>query len=272
MLSLFTEPFFLTALGVGVLTAAMCAFVGNFVLMKGMSFIAIALSEIAAVGVALGFVLELQPDLAALVASFAGVVYFWRQGTRSRRFADGRIGLIYATSAALVLIIIAKSPGLEAHGIDLVSGNLLYATIPDLVLIAGVAGVVGVLHVVFRKEFLFVSFDAETAGTLGVRAGGMDLLLMLSLGAVIAFAMKLTGMLFVFASLIIPGLAGLCFFQRVHQVFLFSVVLAVVCVVAGMMVSFQADLPTSPTIICAYALGYAAVQAWSAVSKRFRVA
>lgn len=262
MITVFTEPFLLIALGVGLLTAVMCAYVGNFVLMKGMTFIAIALSEIAALGVALGFVFHLLPDAAALAAELAGVIYFWRHSRAGKGQTDGVIGFIYATAAAVVLLIISKNPRLEAHGIDLISGNLLYSTLPDLVVIALVALVIAVLHLLFRREFLFVSFDRETARTLGLKSGGFDLLLMLTFGVVIAFSMKLTGMLFVFASLIVPGLAALSVARRVHRVFLASVVFAAAAVVIGLTASFHFDLPSSPTIICVYALCFLGARAW----------
>ena len=264
------DPLLYTALGVGLLSAGLCAYVGNFVLMKDMTFIAMALAEMAALGVAIGFVLHVAPDLAALGSAVLGAAYFWRRGGSGIRTADGMIGLLYVTCAALVLIVVSLNPRLEAHGIDLVSGNLLYSTREDLVLVALTTLAVAAIHAAFRRSFLFVSFDAETAQTLGHRARYLDLLLMLTIGVTVACCMKLTGMLFVFASLIVPGLTALILVGRVRQVFFLSVCIALLAVTLGTVVSFHANLPTSPAIICCYALAYVCATGCRALGARAR--
>lgn len=270
MLNWLSEPFLATALGVGLLSAGLCAYVGNFVLMKDMTFIAMALSEMAAVGVALGLLADWNPNLTGLAATLAGVLFFWHRARSGRGTTEGLIALIYVASAALVLILISQNPRLEAHGIDLLSGNLLYSTTTDLVVLGAVAAGIGVLHVMFRREFLFVGMDPETAATLGVKASRFDLLLLLTIGAAIAVSLKLTGILFVFGSLIIPGLTALLWAGRVTAVFAGSVLVAAVCVVLGMGVSYGWDLPSSPAILCTYALAYAAAATASWLRRRVR--
>ena len=262
------DPLLLTALGVGLLSAGLCAYIGNFVLMKNMTFIAMALSQIAALGVVLGFLLHVMPDLAALAASVAAALLFWYRERWCQGRAEGTIGFIYVTCAALVLIVVSLNPRLEAQGIDLVSGNLLYSTGEDLGMVAITVLAVGLIHAGFRRQFLFVSFDAETAQVLGQRARSLDLLLMLTIAITVAFCMKLTGMLFVFASLVVPGLTALTLAGRVRWVFTLSVAVALAGVLVGTIASFHLDLPTSPTIICCYAVVYLGTAAWRSVARR----
>lgn len=263
------DPLLLTALGVGLLSAGLCAYIGNFILMKNMTFIAMALSQIAALGVALGFLFNILPDLAALAAAVAAALFFWHRGGGAQGEGEGMIGFIYVTCAALVLIVVSLNPRLESHGIDLVSGNLLYSTGDDLVLVAITVLTVGVIHAAFRRQFLFISFDAETAQVIGHRTRSLDLLLMLTIAVTVAFCMKLTGMLFVFASLVVPGLTALALAGRVRWVFILSVTIAVTGVLVGTVASFHLDLPTSPAIICCYAVAYLAAAAWRTAWRRF---
>ena len=261
-MTVFSEPFLLIALAVGLLTGGLCAYLGNFLLLKNMTFISIALAEIAALGVAIGLALHLQPGPIALLLTFAAIIWFWQQGRKGRRATEGQIGVLYAASAALATIVIALNPMLETHGVDLLKGNLLYTTGGDLVVVAVVAGIVALPHILFRRQFLFVSFDQETARAEGLRSHLWDLVLMLSIGFFIALCMRFVGVLFVFASLIIPGMAGLALFGRVHLVFYASVIVALCSVLIGFVASFRFDLPTSPAIICTYALFYGACLLW----------
>jgi ABC-type Mn2+/Zn2+ transport system permease subunit len=262
---MFSEPFMLIALGVGLLTGALCAYLGNFLLLKNMTFISIALSEIAALGVAVGLTLHFLPSVSALLLTFVAVIWFWQQGRKGRRANEGQIGVLYAASAALATIVIARNPMLESHGVDLINGNLLYCTDVDLLVMALVSCIVALPHVLFRRQFLFVSSDQETAKAQGLRSDLWDLLLMLSIGLCISLCMRFAGVLFVFASLIIPGMAGLVLSRRVSLVFCASVLIALCSVFLGFITSYRFDLPASPAIICVYALSYAGCLLWRLV-------
>jgi len=49
--------------------------------------------------------------------------------------------------------------------VNLLKGDILATTGPGLTLMAGVFGAVALLLMVFRKEFLLVSFDRDLAGS-----------------------------------------------------------------------------------------------------------
>ena len=71
----------------------------------------------------------------------------------------------------------------------------------------------------FYKEFLFVSFDRETARTLGYNVDVWDLLLYLTLGLVIAFAMQFAGVMLVFNFLVLPAVTGLLLSHSMRGMF-----------------------------------------------------
>jgi ABC-type Mn2+/Zn2+ transport system permease subunit len=124
----------------------------------------------------------------------------------------------------------------------------------------GVSIPVLLVHLLFYKEFLFVSFDRETARTLGYRVGGWNLLLYLTLGLVIAFAMQFAGVMLVFNFLVLPAVTGLLLARRMAGVFLWSMLSAVVAAVIGFTLSVPFDLPTGPAIIVVS--GALALLAW----------
>jgi ABC-type Mn2+/Zn2+ transport system permease subunit len=264
----FSEPFMLIALAAGLVIGGLCAYLGNFILLKGMTFISIALAEIAALGVALGLALHVSPSLAAFAMTLAAVVFFWQRDRMWRATTEGVIGVLYVTSAALAIIIVSHNPMMQAHGVDLVSGNLLYCTPGDLVGVSAVGVAIGIPHMLFRRRFIFVSFDRETAKAQGLRSDAWDLLLMLSIGIWIAVCMRYAGVLFVFASLVVPPMVGLAVFRRVSLVLAVSVLVALCSVSLGVVVSYRLDLPTSPSIITAYALSYVGGLLWRGLRAR----
>jgi len=77
--------------------------------------------------------------------------------------------------------------------------------------------------------------------------------------------MKIAGILFVFASLVIPAMISLSLFRRMWLILLGAVVVAILSVPAGISFSFHADVPTGPAIVCVYAGLFLLVSAGKAV-------
>jgi len=252
MIESFREPFMRYALAAGILSGGLCAFLGVYVILKRVGFMAIALSQLAALGVAVGLLLGIHPDSVALLLTLAGVVLFWIPLREQSLSKESLIGFAYCLAAGLSIILVAVNPRAEAGGLDLVSGNLLYVTGRDLLVLASLSIVILGVHFALFRTFLFVSFDKEMARAVGMKANLCDFTLYCSIGVTIAFAMKVSGILFVFASLIVPAMVGLKLFRNTKVVFVASCLVAVCTVPVGLGLSYRMDIPSGPAIVCCY--------------------
>lgn len=242
----------------GTLVIALaCSVLGVYVVLRRIVFVGAALAQLSSAGIALalwmsgqGILLWVanQPIVLALVLTLAGVMFFGFGSGRSRIPPDATIGVTYAVAAAVGILLIAKASVGEAHDIFL-QGNILGITRADTLVLAAVAIPVLLAHAVFYKEFLFVSFDRETARTLGFKVGFWNLFLYLTLGLVIAFAMQFAGVILVFNFLVLPAVTGLLVSRSMGGTFLWSIVSALAAAVAGFSLSVPFDLPSGPTII-----------------------
>lgn len=254
MFEIFKEPFMQTALVGGLIISSLCAYLGVFVVLKRIVFVGIALSEVAALGVAVGLFIGINPVLSAFILTILAVFLLGFPISDKIVSRECMIGFTYASCAALAVILVAKNPLAEAHGLNLISGNLLYMTWVDIQLLCYVSVAVAVIHLIFFKEFIFISFDRETALTTGIKANLRDFLLYLTIGVVISVSMKVCGVIFVFASLIIPAMAGLLIAKEIRKIFVSSVLIAAFCVLGGLYMSYKLDLPTAPSIVGLYGL------------------
>jgi ABC-type Mn2+/Zn2+ transport system permease subunit len=156
----------------------------------------------------------------------------------------------------MAIILIAKNPLATARGLDVVSGNLLFTTSRDLVVLGIAAILIIVIHAAFFKEFIFISFDRETAFTTGIKANIKDLLLYSTIGVAISISMKICGVIFVFASLVIPAMTGLLVAKKIKNIFISAILIAACSVVVGIYISYRLDLPTAPAIVGIYGLSF----------------
>ncbi len=243
------EQFIQYALAASVLVGCLCSILGVYVILKRIVFLGITISEVSALGVALGLFLGLNPSLSSIVITTVAVLIFWIPMNGGSVSKESIIGFAYVIAAALSVILVAKNPMAESRGLDLISGNLLYVQRGDILVLAATVLVVVALQLLFYNKFIFVSFDPETASTMGIRASFYDLLIYLSLGLGVAISMKVAGVLFVFGFLVIPALAGFLLSNRIIRVFLIGALFSVVSSFTGVLVSVRFDWPTSPTIL-----------------------
>jgi zinc transport system permease protein len=262
---------FREALYGALVIALACSVLGVYVVLRRIVFVGAAIAQLSSAGIALalflggtGLVSGLvgHPTAFALVFALAGAMFFGLGGgQRAGVPPDATIGVAYAVAAAAGILLIAKAKGGEAHDIFL-QGNILGITRADTLLLLAITIPVLVVHVLFYKEFLFVSFDRETARTLGYRVTFWNLFLYFTLGLVIAFAMQFAGVMLVFDFLVLPAVTGLLLARSMAGIFTISVASALVAAVVGFSLSVPFDLPSGPAIIAVS--GALALLAWPA--------
>jgi len=262
----FWESWFLwrDPMAVAVMAAALCAFVGVYIVLKRVVFVSAALSQMSGVGVALSFwlasVMQIDPHAAPLwlhplwyAAGFAGLgAALFSLNLAHRRVAgETVIGLGYLLAAAGVILIL-NSPRVaqEAHEVDvLLYGNAVAVPPAQLKIMLIASLVLLAVHWVFGKEFIFTTFDPETASTLGVATKRFNLLLFLTIAVAISVSTRAIGALPVFAFMVIPPAVGLLLGERLWAVFAISVTVAVVSAAVGYYVSFRWSLPTGASMV-----------------------
>ena len=277
---LWQEPMLAAAIG-----AAVLGYLGFFVVLRRIAFMSAALSQVSGLGVAVAFWVGsfvgiapheaapwwLSPSVYALVfaALGAGAIAL---PSRSRRVTpESVVAAAYLASGAFVMVVLS-SPRIaqEAHEIgDLLFGNAVVVNIEDLVRLAIAAVITLVLHALFFKEFLFSSFDGDTARVSGVPVRAMDLLLHLSLALCVAMATRAIGALPVFSFLVLPASAALLFSEKLKVVLIASFAIAIFCATFGYYLSFTLELPTGPVMV-ALAVGVWLIAALKRAAERFR--
>ena len=272
--TLATILLFREALYGAVVIALACSVLGVYVVLRRIVFVGAALAQLSSAGIALGMFLyglgiggELthHPVAMALIVTIAGAIFFGLGGGgRAGVPPDAVIGVTYAVAAAAGIILIAKARAGEAHDLFL-QGNILGITRADTYVLLAVAVPVLLLHTIFYKEFLFVSFDRETARTLGYNVRRWNLLLYLTLGVVIAYAMQFAGVMLVFNFLVLPAVTGLLLARSMGGIFAIAIGSGLVAAALGFSMSVPFDLPSGPTIIAVS--GAIALTAW--VGRRF---
>ena len=244
-----TEDFFLRALLGGAGIALIAGPVGCFLLWRRMVYFGAALAHSTLLGVALAFVLDVDPTLGILsvcvVLGFVLVIlerqHYWP--------SDTLLGVLAHASLALGLLLIAFVKALRVDLMGYLFGDILAIGGADLLWIAALAVSGLIVLAVIWRPLLSMTVDEDLAMVDGVRTGPVHLAFVLLLAVLIAVAMKLVGMLLILALLIIPAAAARRLASTPEQMAVIAVVFGEISVVSGLLGSLQWDLPSGPSIV-----------------------
>ena len=237
------------ALITGILIACLCALFSVFVVLKRLSFIGVGISHSAFGGVALGFLLGIDPTITAIIFSGAVALLIGFINRQGRLHEDTAIGIFFSLTMALGIIFIGLSRRYNVDLFGYLFGNILAVTGADLLLVVILSPVVFVLILSLFKELLFLSFDEEVAQVSGVAVSPVYYLFLLAMAVTIVIAIKLIGIVLVSALLVLPAATARQLTGHYRGLVFYSVATGVVSTVLGLFLSYQLDLASGATIV-----------------------
>ncbi len=243
------EDFVLYALAGGVGAALAAGPVGCFVVWRRMAYFGTALAHSVLLGIALGFLLEIEPTVTvfAICVLLAGcLVLLERQRFLS---VDALLGVLAHAVFAAGLVLVAFMEQLRVDLIGYLFGDILAVGPLDLWLIYGTAAVVTATLAWQWRNLLSFAMDRDLAAVEGVPVERVRLLLLLLIAAVIAVGMKIVGMLLVVSLVIVPAAAARRLVTTPEQMVAVSATIGVLAVAAGLLASLVWDVPTGPAIV-----------------------
>lgn len=235
-----------------LILAVIHAYLGLHVMTRGVIFVDLALAQLAALGALVGYAVgwpfhTTGSYFFSLGFTVIGALFFALTRHRNMRVPhEGIIGIVYAVSAAAAILILNAVPAEAEHLKDMLVGNLLFVDRPEVIKLAILYGVIGLVHFLFRRRFWAVSRDTDTVSYARV----WDFLFYATFGVVVTSSVEIAGVLLVFAYLIIPSVCAFLVSDRMRMRLLVAWGVGISGSVIGILTSIRFDLPTGPAIIC----------------------
>jgi len=194
--------------------------------------------------------------LFSLGFTFLGAAIFAvsRVHRKTRIPQEAIIGIVYAVSAAVAILMMSKATQETEHLKEMLVGNILSVTWPELAKTAVLYALVGVFHYFFRERFLLISLDEAEAERRGWNIRLWDFLFYMSFGFVVTSSVAIAGVLLVFCFLIVPSVTAMLFSTRLGVRLAIGWAMGAAVSAGGVALSFVLDLPTGATIVCTFGL------------------
>jgi ABC-type Mn2+/Zn2+ transport system permease subunit len=245
---------------ISLLVGLVCPLVGVYLTLRRLIFMGVALPQISSCGIAFAFAMQawgLLPHvhheehglafMGSLLFTLPTILVLSVLVRRGRGSVEGRLGTVYVLAGAWSILLLVTNP-LGEHGLlDMLKGEIIAVSNEDLRRTIVTFGIVLLCFVLFRKEFLLVSFDREMAVTLKKNVLLWDALLFLLIGLAISMAVLSVGPLVAFGFLLIPPLVSHLFARNMKQFTIGASAIGVVAAFIGFWIAFTWDWPVGPT-------------------------
>jgi zinc transport system permease protein len=253
------------AFAAGAIVGVLAPTVGFFLVQREMSLIGDGIGHVAFAGVALGYLLGVSPVWTALAAAIVGAVGIEWLRARRRTAGDQALAVVFYTGIAGGVVLVSAAGALNANLFAYLFGSILTVTRGDLVTIA-VLGLGALLLVgVLLRSLVAVSLDEEGARVAGLRVPLLNALVSMLAALTIGVSMRIVGILLIAALMVLPVVAAQRVAWSLRSTMGLASALGLASVLAGLTVSYYADLPPGGTIVLTAAAFFVAASALDAV-------
>ena len=234
------------------------AYLGVHVVERGVIFVDLSLAQIAALGTTVAVLYGIEPHgegayVVSLAFTFLGAAVFSTiRGYRARIPQEAIIGICYAVASAAAILAMSKSTEQTEHLKEMLVGNILTVSWPEVVKTAVLYGAIGLFHYIYRRKFLLISMHPERAEAEGVSTRLWDFLFYASFGFVVTSSVAIAGVLLVFCYLIVPSVGAILFAESVGPRLAIGWTMGTLVSALGVYLSLKIDLPTGATIVCTF--------------------
>jgi ABC-type Mn2+/Zn2+ transport system permease subunit len=246
-----------------LLVGTVCGLLSTYVVLRRLVFAAVALTQLSSAGLGIAVLSSQLAERATILAPVAayllplptslattlvgvGILALVQPGRKAR--TDNLVALLYVGGWAVSILLFAVAERGDTEMAHILYGDILGVLMKDIYYFLPVAVVVALLALLLGKELLFTSFDPETAATYRIPVWLYDVAFFSMLALVIVFAVKMLGLMLVFAYLVAPGTTALLFCKRMPPALVFSVVFAAVMSLLGLFAAAVYDLPPGPAV------------------------
>ncbi|EEG08376.1 metal ABC transporter permease [Pseudogulbenkiania ferrooxidans] len=233
--------------------------VGLFLVMRRMSLMGDAMSHAVLPGAAVGFMVAgLSLPAMSLGGFVAGVLVALLAGLATRFTTvkeDASFAAFYLLSLAVGVLLVSRN-GSNVDLIHILFGSVLAVDDAALLLVSGVASFSLVVLAIIYRPLVLESLDPVFLRAVGGKGGIWHLAFLMLVVLNLVAGFQALGTLMAVGLMMLPAITARLWVPSIGRMLAFSVGLAFVCGIGGLLLSYHFELPSGPAIILLAGLFY----------------
>ena len=248
-LSMFTYPFMIHALVVGILISLCAALLGVTLVLKRYSMIGDGLSHVGFGALAVAAVCNTAPLAVAIPVVVISAFFLLRISESSKIKGDSAIAVISTSALAAGVMVLSLGDGVNTDIYNYMFGSIYAMSSEDMAWSIALSAIVLVLFILLYHRIFAVTFDESFARAAGMRTNVYNMVIAALTAVAIVLGMRMMGAMLISALIIFPALTSMRMFKTFRQVVISAAVLAVICFFIGITASYLLDLPGGASVV-----------------------
>lgn len=246
---MFSYPFMVRALIVGILVSICASLLGVSLVLKRYSMIGDGLSHVGFGALALAVALNMAPLKVAIPIVIIAAFILLRVTENSKIQGDAAIALISTGALAMGVMIVSLTTGMNMDVYNYMFGSILAMSESDVFLSIVISVIVLILYVFFYEKIFVVTFDETFAKATGIHTNMYHMLLAILTAVIIVLGMRMMGALLISSLIVFPAVTSMRVCHTFKQVVACSVFLSIVSFTIGIIMSYLYATPTGASIV-----------------------
>lgn len=228
---------------------------GTMIVNNKMAFFSDSLGHSALTGIAIGVIfgnafplLEIKPVWSMLIFSVLITMAILVVKEANTASTDTIIGVFSSTAVALGLVILTRNGGFNKYSGYLI-GDFLSISPGDLLILGIVFLMVILLWVVIFNKLLLASLNQSLARSRGIQVKRYEYLFAVVMAVIVTISIQWVGILIISSLLVIPAASARNIAKNMRQYHIYSVLIALVSGLAGLILSYFWGTATGATIV-----------------------
>ena len=249
LMQMFSYPFMIRALIVGILVSLCAAVLGVTLVLKRYSMIGDGLSHVGFGALAVAAAFQIAPLYLAVPVVFVAALILLRISENGKLKGDAAIALFSTGALALGVMIVSMTKGMNADLNNYMFGSILAMSEEDVRLSVLLTVAVLLLYGLFYHKIFAVTFDETFARATGVKVELYRTVLAFLIAITIVLGMRMMGTLLISSLIIFPALTAMRVCKDFKSVIICSLILAAVSFTLGLALSYMLATPTGASIV-----------------------
>ncbi|MBM3230152.1 metal ABC transporter permease [Candidatus Pacearchaeota archaeon] len=254
MIEILSYEFMQKAFISGIVIAIACSLLGVFLVLRKFSLIGDGIAHISFGGVATGLLFNITPFIGALLFGLIGSFGIIKLKEKSAVYSDTAIGIVSHVSLGIGIFILSIASGLNVDILSYLFGSILSIKTTELLLSLSLALLVIVFIIIYYKDLFYMSFDEESARVSGIKVNFLNSMLLILTAVTIVCSMNIVGLMLASSLIILPAASALQIKTSFKKTLIYSVLISVFSVIAGLIIAYNYDFAVSGTIVILNAL------------------
>lgn len=247
------------ALAICLVIASIHVYLGMHVLEREVIFVDLSLAQLAALGATVATLVTGEEDpgwqahAAALGFTIGGAAVFaFTRHARRHVSQEAIVGIVYAVSSAVTVLVVSHSPHGAEHIKDILVGSLLNTTWTNVWHTALAYVALGAIQLALAPRFIAISWRPDEAERTNRHVELWDFGFYVLFGVVITISVQFAGILLVFSYLIVPAVITRLFTRNLVKRLFAGWGVAIAASALGLWASWIWDFPTGAAMVAAF--------------------